>query len=47
VIQVASQSRDGLPARAFLRDLAGIPVLRTDRLGTVELIVSGSRFTLP
>lgn len=47
VIQVASQSRDGLPARAFLGDLAGIPVLRTDRLGTVELMVSGSRFGPP
>jgi len=47
VIQVASQSRDGLPARAFLRDLTGIPVLRTDRLGTVELIVAGPRFALP
>lgn len=47
VIEVSSQSRDGLPARAFLRDLEGVPVLRTDRLGTVELIVSGSRFAPP
>jgi len=47
VIQVATQSRDGLPARAFLRDLASIPVLRTDRLGTVELVVAHSRFGLP
>ena len=47
VIQVASQSRDGLPARGFLQDLGGVPVLRTDRLGTVELVASGSRFAPP
>ena len=47
VIQVASQSRDGLPAHAFIRDLAPATVLRTDRLGTVELIAAGSRFTSP
>jgi hypothetical protein len=42
VIQVASQSRDGLPARAFLGDLAGVSVLRTDRLGTIELLVGAA-----
>jgi hypothetical protein len=47
VIEVASQSRDGLPARAFLQDLGGMTVLRTDRLGTVELVASGSRFVPP
>jgi hypothetical protein len=47
VIQVATQSRDGLPARGFLRDLDGMTVLRTDRLGTVELVVAGSRFVSP
>jgi hypothetical protein len=46
VIQVANQSRDGLPARGFLRDLDRITVLRTDRVGTVELVVVGSRFAL-
>jgi competence protein ComEC len=44
VIQVQNQSRDGLPARGFMRDLDGMTVLRTDRLGTVELLVAGSRF---
>jgi competence protein ComEC len=44
VIQVASNSRDGLPVRAFLHGLAGAPVYRTDRVGTVELIASASHF---
>ncbi|HYS02700.1 MAG TPA: ComEC/Rec2 family competence protein, partial [Candidatus Eisenbacteria bacterium] len=47
VIQVANQSRDGLPARDFMRDLDGMTVLRTDRLGTVELTIVGSRFLSP
>ncbi len=46
VIQVAANSRDGLPARAFLQALRGAPVYRTDRLGTVELFVDGGRFRL-
>jgi beta-lactamase superfamily II metal-dependent hydrolase len=44
VIQVSSNSRDGLPVRAFLQGLTGAPVYRTDRIGTVELIASSSRF---
>ena len=47
VVQVANQSRDGLPARDFLRDLDLATVLRTDRVGTVELTVVGSRFLSP
>jgi hypothetical protein len=39
IIQVTALSRDGLPSRRLLRDLQGARVLRTDRLGTVELVV--------
>jgi hypothetical protein len=42
VIQVANQSRVGLPARAFLCDLDRAAVFRTDRLGTIELLVGAS-----
>ena len=38
VIQVAANSRDGLPVGAALQALAGAPLYRTDRLGTVELV---------
>jgi competence protein ComEC len=38
VIQVSSNSRDGLPVRAFLQALTGAPIYRTDRVGTVGLI---------
>jgi competence protein ComEC len=44
VIQVASASRDGLPARALMQALHGAPVYRTDRLGTLELFAEGGRF---
>ncbi len=44
VIQVAANSRDGLPVRAVLRALEGAPIYRTDRLGTVEVIAVASRF---
>jgi len=44
VIQVSSNSRAGLPVRAVLRALTGAPLYRTDRVGTVELIGSGSHF---
>ncbi|TMB72196.1 MAG: DUF4131 domain-containing protein [Chloroflexi bacterium] len=44
VIQVAANSRDGLPARALVQALHGVPIYRTDRLGTVELLVEGGRF---
>jgi competence protein ComEC len=47
VIQVSSNSRDGLPVRAVLQALTGAPIYRTDRVGTVELIESGLRFTPP
>jgi len=46
VIEVASNSRDGLPARPFTVALSGAPVYRTDRLGTVELTEQGGRFWL-
>ena len=38
VIQVSSDSRDGLPVRAFLHSLTGASIYRTDRVGTVELV---------
>ncbi len=38
VIQVAANSRGGLPVRAFLQALAGAGVYRTDGLGTIELV---------
>ena len=38
VIQVASNSRQGLPVRAVLQALTGAGLYRTDRLGTVELV---------
>jgi competence protein ComEC len=44
VIQVSSNSRDGLPVRAFLHALTGAPLFRTDRVGTVELIDTGDGF---
>jgi hypothetical protein len=47
VIQVSSNSRDGLPVRAVLQALTGAPIYRTDRVGTVELIESGVSFTPP
>jgi len=46
VIQVAANSRAGLPVRAVLQALAGAAVDRTDRLGTVELVATGSGFEL-
>ena len=47
VIQVSSNSRDGLPVRAMLRALTGAPLYRTDRVGTVELIDTGGGFRSP
>ena len=44
VIQVAANSRQGLPVRAVLHALAGAPLLRTDRLGTLELSADDGRF---
>ena len=45
VIQVAANSRDGLPVRSVLAALGGAPVYRTDRLGSVELVEGASGFT--
>jgi beta-lactamase superfamily II metal-dependent hydrolase len=45
VIQVTSNSRDGLPVRALLRALTGAPLYRTDRVGTVELIETEGSFS--
>ena len=47
VIQVSSNSRDGLPVRAVLHALTGAPLYRTDRVGTVELIEAGAGFSSP
>lgn len=44
VIQVAANSRQGLPVRAVLHALAGAPLFRTDRLGTLELVADDGRF---
>jgi competence protein ComEC len=44
VIQVTANSRDGLPARAFVQALHGTAIYRTDRLGTFELFAAGGRF---
>jgi len=44
VIQVAVNSRAGLPVRAVLQALGGAAIDRTDRLGTVELVAAGSQF---
>ena len=46
VIQVAANSRAGLPVRAVLQALGGAAIDRTDRLGTVELVAVASHFTL-
>jgi len=44
VIQVAANSRDGLPAHAFSQAINASSVLRTDRLGSVELVARASRW---
>jgi beta-lactamase superfamily II metal-dependent hydrolase len=44
VIQVAANSRDGLPARHLVQALRGAPVYRTDRLGTIELTALAGHF---
>jgi len=44
VIQVSSNSRAGLPARAVVRALLGAALYRTDRVGTVELVSSAGGF---
>ena len=47
VIEVATNSRDGLPVRGVLQALKGAPLYRTDRLGTVEVIERGEAFSSP
>jgi competence protein ComEC len=44
VIQVASNSRDGLPVRAVVQRLTGAPVYRTDQIGSVELVQTNAGF---
>ena len=44
VMQVAANSRDGLPVRGVLQALTEAPLYRTDRVGTVELIETGGAF---
>jgi beta-lactamase superfamily II metal-dependent hydrolase len=46
VIQVAANSRAGLPVRAVLQALGGAAIDRTDRLGTVELVATESGFSV-
>jgi competence protein ComEC len=47
VIQVSSNSRDGLPGRALLHAVTGAPIYRTDRVGTIELSETGGGFSAP
>src|SRR6202163_126071 len=47
IIQVAPNSRDGLPVRAFLQALTGAPLYRTDRVGSVELTENAGVFSAP
>jgi competence protein ComEC len=44
VVQVAANSRAGLPVRAVLQAMGGAPIARTDLLGTVELVALDGRF---
>jgi len=44
VIEVAANSRAGLPARALLQSLRGGSLFRTDRLGTIELVATDDGF---
>ena len=44
VIQVAANSRDGLPVRRVLQALGGAPLYRTDRAGTIELLGNAQGF---
>jgi hypothetical protein len=44
VVEVAANSRDGLPVRAVLQALRGAPLYRTDRIGNVELEAGSSAF---
>jgi len=44
VMQVAANSRQGLPVRAVLQALSGGSLYRTDRLGTIELVAGDGRF---
>jgi competence protein ComEC len=47
VIQVAANSRAGLPVRGVLQALTGAPLYRTDRVGTVELVQTEGGFSSP
>jgi beta-lactamase superfamily II metal-dependent hydrolase len=46
VIQVAANSRAGLPVRSVIQALSGAALYRTDRLGTVGFVSAGASFTL-
>lgn len=45
-IQVSAASREGLPDRTLLRALAGAPLFRTDRQGTLEFVATKAGFRL-
>jgi competence protein ComEC len=47
VIQVAANSHDGLPVRSVLLALSGAPIYRTDRLGTIEVVMQSGRVHSP
>ncbi|MEA2634155.1 MAG: competence protein ComEC [Chloroflexota bacterium] len=47
VMQVAANSRAGLPVRGVLQALTGAPLYRTDRVGTVELVQTEGGFSSP
>ncbi|HYY46971.1 MAG TPA: ComEC/Rec2 family competence protein, partial [Candidatus Angelobacter sp.] len=46
VIQVAANSRQGLPARSVVRAAGGAPILRTDRVGSVQLVSAAAGFAV-
>jgi competence protein ComEC len=46
VIQVAGNSRDGMPVRSVVQALGGAPLYRTDRLGTIHLVDAPAGFAV-
>ena len=46
VIQVAANSGQGLPARSVVHAATGAPLLRTDRVGSVQLIGAAAGFAV-
>jgi competence protein ComEC len=46
VFQVAANSRQGLPVRAVSQAAGGAPILRTDRVGSVQLVSAAAGFAV-